>query len=111
MLRLIRHAAVLALAVAAYWSPEQVRAVIAERAEVHGVSAQRLINLAVCESNLDPDAVGAQKEEGLFQLHPQGELLRFRVYGYQNPWDVWEQADFTARRFAEGAAGQWSCAG
>lgn len=103
-----RHITALALALAA-WSEQDVAAIVRAAATNHGVSASHLVAVAECESNLDVYAVGALGELGIFQLRSPGELDRFYAYGYSDVWSPHEQADFTARRFAEGGAGAWSC--
>jgi len=109
--RLAVSAAILAVsASAARAEPaDWIEATIHERAEAHGVSGPYLVRVARCESGLDPFAVGRLGEQGIFQLAPWGEGARFRARGYGNVWSVWEQADFTAARFAEGGARAWSC--
>ena len=84
--------------------------IIMDRATAHGVSGRWLISVAHCESGWNPWAIGSAGEKGLFQLHPRGELLGFYRRGYTDPFDVYEAADFTALRFAEGASGAWTCA-
>ena len=85
-------------------------ATIQEAAARHGVSAARLVQVARCESRLDPNAVGRAGELGVLQLHPRGELLTFYARGFSDPFNVAQAAEFTAQRFAEGAARAWSCA-
>lgn len=83
---------------------------IYDRAAAHGMSGAYLLQVARCESTLDPYAVGARGEQGLFQLHPRGMGLRFWSMGYTDIWSIWQQADFTSRMFAAGHGRQWSCA-
>ena len=85
-------------------------ATIQDAAARHGVSGARLVQVARCESRLDASAVGRAGERGGFQLHPQGELRTFYARGFTDPTNWWEAAEFTAQRFAEGAARAWSCA-
>jgi hypothetical protein len=84
--------------------------VIHERAAAHGQSGSYLTAVARCESRLDPYAVGALGEKGLFQLASFGLLPTFYAWGYSNPWSAWEQSDFAARAFARGMSYHWSCA-
>lgn len=88
---------------------EAIATTIAERATAYGVDPDWLISVAWCESKLDPFAIGAQGEVGLFQLHPRGKLVTFTRY-YRDPWSVWEQSDFTAWQISIGQAAHWSCA-
>lgn len=85
--------------------------VIVDRAIARGVSPHLLLRVALCETGgtLYPWSVGAQGELGIFQLHPRGELRTFYARGYGSPFNVWESADFSAARFAEGGARAWSC--
>jgi hypothetical protein len=89
---------------------EPVVAVIEDRAAAHGVSGSYLVRVARCESNLDPRAVGAAGEQGLFQLHARGLRPLFFQWGYADPFNAWESADFAARAFAAGLSRHWSCA-
>jgi hypothetical protein len=86
-----------------------VAAVVRERAVAHDVSPWLLEALAVCESTSNPDAVGAAGELGLFQLHPRGLLPAFYRMGFDDPWSVYQQADFAAWAIANGYARHWSC--
>ncbi len=86
-----------------------VAAVVRERAAAHDVSPWLLEALATCESRLDPYAVGAAGELGLLQLHPRGLLPAFYRMGFDDPWSVYQQADFAAWAIANGYARHWSC--
>jgi hypothetical protein len=86
-----------------------VAAVVRERAVAHDVSPWLLEALATCESRLDPEAVGAAGELGLMQLHPRGLLPAFYRMGFDDPWSVYQQADFAAWAIANGYARHWSC--
>lgn len=89
---------------------EDTAAMVRERAAAHGVSGAWLEAVGRCESSLNVSAHGAAGEIGLFQLWPSGLLPLFYAWGYSDPWNGWEQADFTARAFAAGLHRQWSCA-
>lgn len=116
--RIVLHAFALSLVVssigladaAAYEAADEIVEIVRDRAAAHGVSGAYMVAVARCESRLDPDAVGAAGELGIFQLHPRGELLNFYGRGYTDPRDPWQAADFAAARFSEGAARYWSCA-
>lgn len=91
------------------YSREEIEALIVDAAERHGVSPERLLRVARCESRLDPYAVGRAGERGVFQLHPYGLLRAFWMAGYTDEWDAEQQADYAASAFAAGLAGHWSC--
>ncbi len=114
--RLFRHLAILAAvfvatAHQALAGPPELEQIVAERAAAHGVSASWLSSTIGCESEWNTHAVGALGELGLAQLKPgAGELRGFYARGYSDPFNAWESIDYLALRFAEGAAGAWSCA-
>ncbi len=92
---------------------DDVIATIREAAARHGVSADRLVQVARCETGgtFNPNAVGRLGEQGIFQLLPvRGLGATFRTMGYSDPFNVWEASDFAAWAFARGMAGHWSCA-
>ena len=116
MRRIFLHAALLALILGAGVANasslrELNEPIVRERAEAHGVSPSLLTAVADCETGhtWNPRSVGRLGELGLFQLLPAGELRGFYARGYVDPFDPWESADYAAGRFAEGAAGAWSC--
>lgn len=98
----------LALPVRAGGGPDDIRALVVERALAHGANAAALVTTIGCESQFDPRAVGAQGELGLTQLHPQGLLPSFYKLGYRDVWSAEQQADFAALMFASGQAYHWS---
>jgi soluble lytic murein transglycosylase-like protein len=100
----------LAGARAHHLSEEQIVSIIEEAALRHGVSPSWLVAVARCESRLDHRARGALGERGLFQLLPGGELAVFYAWGYTDPDDPYQAADFTAARFAQGQSFRWTCA-
>lgn len=118
--RMIRHAVLLGLLVAG--TSLEVRAepwvegTIRDRAIAHGVSPDRMVAVAVCESKLNPLAVGARGEVGLYQLAGFGLLPHFFRVGYDDAWSATQQADYAARAFsgewrAQGVGpSHWSCA-
>ncbi len=115
-MRIFRHVSVLALLAlglthAPVWAqtPTEVEAVIREAAATHGANATQLVRVARCESSLRPWAVGRLGEQGIFQLHPRGLRPLFFAHGFDNVWDVVQQADFAAWAFTHGLARHWSC--
>jgi hypothetical protein len=119
-LTVIRHAALSLTLLAALCAPlparaqeggvEEIKLIIRDRAQAHGVSPDYMLAVAWCESRYDHHAVGdGGRSRGLFQLRSPGEADRFFAQGYDDIWDPWEQSDFTARRFAVGGARAWSC--
>lgn len=99
----------LVLALAA--NPNDVRATILDRAAAHGAPGAKLVALADCETDLDPNRVGDQGELGVFQLHPRGKLLEFYERGYTNPTSVWQQADYVSQVVIEEGADAWVTCG
>lgn len=89
---------------------EEVQAIIREAAATHGVSGDRLIQVAHCESRFNPHAVGRAGEQGLFQLLPAGLGRTFRTMGYGDPFNAREASDFAAWAFAHGLSRHWTCA-
>ena len=72
-----------------------------------GLDTEFAIRVARCESGLNPNAVGAAGELGLFQLHPRGV-----GYGYPREvlLDPAENSRITAEYVAKHGWGAWSCA-
>lgn len=89
---------------------EEIQAIIREAAGRHGVSGDRLVQVARCESRFITHAVGRAGEQGLFQLHPSGLRRTFLNMGYGDPFNAWEASDFTAWAFAHGLSSHWTCA-
>ncbi len=86
-----------------------VETVIRDRAAYWGVSGNYLVNVAWCESRLDPGALGRAGEIGVYQLHPYGLLPLFYERGYDNPWSAWQNVDFAVWAFSRGLGSHWSC--
>ena len=91
------------------WEDADVSWALTLAAERHGVSRWVLREVSRCESEWNPYAVGAQGEQGLFQLHRRGLLPAFYAAGHTDVWSPYQQADFTAEMFAAGYAPHWSC--
>jgi hypothetical protein len=79
---------------------------IYEAAAEYGVSGDWMYQIALCESGLDPNALGIHGEVGLFQFMPE----TFFANGGENLWNPWEQAHVAARMLSEGQSYQWLCA-
>lgn len=111
--RLLLVLALMALVVGLHYGvgAQTVQEIIEDRAAAHGVSPAVLVAVAHCEApGLNPYAVGDRGESlGLFQLHARGLRPLFYQWGYDDVWDPYQQADFTARAFANGLARHWSC--
>lgn len=115
-MRALKHALLAALggtlmvaSAAAAQSQDEIAATIQDAAARHGVSGDRLVALARCESRLSVTAVGRAGERGLFQLHPQGLLRDFYAQGFSDYGSAYEQAEYTAGAIARGLAGHWTC--
>ncbi len=88
-----------------YWSP------------VYGVSTERMIGLAMCESSLRPEAInpsyyaGGGNPSGIFQFLPGTFYANAARAGVANPdiWNVNQQAQVAAYMISIGQARQWAC--
>ena len=98
-------------AAALYLAPQHARAqdwVIQEiyaAGARYGVSGDWLLRVAICESELNPAAVGRNGEIGLFQFMPS----TWYAWGGGDIWSVWEQADLAAWAFSAGLSHHWVC--
>jgi soluble lytic murein transglycosylase-like protein len=68
-----------------------------------GLSADYLLSVATCESNLDPHAVNAAGYYGLFQF----DTTTWNAYGYGSIYDATAQARTAARLLAAGQYSRW----
>ena len=85
---------------------------IREAAAYREANADQLYEVAVCESNLRPDAVGDHGASvGIFQFQELWLPLGHRL-GYPGDWrtDPYASADVAAYLFAQGRADRWTCA-
>jgi hypothetical protein len=93
--------------------PAEAQAIIREHAATWGVSGDRLVSVARCETGNSwrTDLIGRQGEVGPFQLLPgRGNGLdTFYRWGYSDPTDWHDASDFAARMFAAGRGGEWHC--
>jgi soluble lytic murein transglycosylase-like protein len=103
-----------ALAVASLAIPAAARAqdsdwivaAIYAAADRYGVSRGWLLSTAMCESNLDPNAVNpVTGDSGLFQFNPN----TWAAWGGGDIWSVYDQADKAAWAFSQGLSGHWLC--
>jgi soluble lytic murein transglycosylase-like protein len=80
--------------------------IIRAAAARHGVDANTLLRVAMCESGLNPNSYNARSgASGLFQFKP----TTYAAHGGHNIWDPVEQADIAAKMFSQGLASAWTC--
>lgn len=85
-------------------------AIIHDRAAAYGQSGAAMQRLAMCESRLNPNAVGDRGQSiGLFQIHNAGLFALFRQWGYDDRTDPYQASEFTARALAAGLRSHWHC--
>ena len=93
---------------------DEVLALIVDAAAAYGVPAQRLIDVAWCESRFDRYAVGRAGEVGVFQFLPRGGIWSITPYGRQGigpaSVSVEEQIEMAAWLFSLGYGYHWTCA-
>ena len=87
------------------------REMIANAAARWGVDPGIMLAIAICESDLDPSAVGPDGAAGLFQIAPRtwkwgAETLGF---GDVSPLNPAANAEVAAWLLATLGAGQWGC--
>ncbi len=84
-----------------------IEGVIHDAAAEFGLDGSYLVSVAVCESNLDPDAVNPAGYHGLFQF----DHTTWGAYGYGSIYDPIAQARTAARLLAAGQTSRWpNCA-
>lgn len=84
-----------------------IRAIILSAARRHHVAPSWLLQVAVCESGLDPLAYNQNSgASGLFQFMPS----TFYGNGGHDLWNPFQQADVAAAMFATGQSSAWACA-
>lgn len=88
-------------------------AAIRDAASRHGVSAEWLIDVMLCESGGDPHAVNPQTgDTGLYQYQPWTFHRFSELSGISGDlWDPHVQIELTAWAFANGYADHWVCSG
>jgi soluble lytic murein transglycosylase-like protein len=77
--------------------------IIYSAASEFGLAGDYLLGVAVCESNLDPQAVNAAGYYGLFQF----DHTTWAAYGYGSIYDPTAQARTAARLLAAGQHSRW----
>ena len=94
------------------WTVEDIFNALDAASASTGVSWRRLYSIVRCETwpPFNPYSRGRQGELGPVQLHPRGELPRFRSWGYTDPFNPYEAIEFLALRLQQGGARAWSCA-
>lgn len=98
----------LCAAPAGAWSDEDVSTALTQASNRHGVSRSLLRYIAYYETGgtFDPSVVGDSGNSwGLFQLHRRGLRPDFVALGYDDAFDPYQAADFTAYYIA--TYGQW----
>lgn len=83
-------------------------AAIHDAAARYGVSGSWLIDVMLCESGGDPNAVNpVTGDSGLFQYNPG----TWASWGGGDIWNPYEQIEMTAWAFSQGLADHWICSG
>lgn len=83
-----------------------VKDIITYWANQYGVDPTLLLNVANCESTLNPSAVNPTSgDTGIFQFSPS----TFADHGGTNIYDVNQQAQIAAQMWAAGEGNQWAC--
>ena len=80
-------------------------------AEKYGISYKWLLNVLICESNLNNEARGKAGEIGIAQFMPATFYSFAQIKGLKNPniHDEFQQIDLTAWAFANGLSYHWTC--
>lgn len=86
-----------------------VEQIIRDAAEAHGISPDRLVRVARCESTLNPNAKNGQYG-GLFQFSDKtwDWFASMRGVG-GSKWNASDAANMAAWAFANGYASHWEC--
>ncbi len=90
----------------------EIEHVIRTAALEFGVDQDALLRVAVCESQLDPLAIGPADELGLLQFRPKTFRANARALGYTlaDILDVRAQARVAAEMWSRDQQWQWTCA-
>lgn len=90
----------------------EIEQVIRAAALEFGVDQEALLRVAVCESQLDPLAIGPADELGILQFRPKTFRANARALGYTltDILEVRAQARVAAEMWSRGQQWQWSCA-
>jgi hypothetical protein len=81
--------------------------IICQAAVNYGQDCQAMINVASCESTLNPNAVGRAGEIGLFQFLPG--TWSSTPYAGSSPYDPVANANAAAWMWSVGRRGEWYC--
>ena len=80
--------------------------------QAFGAGWRKALCVATAESGLNPHAVGAQGERGIWQLHPQGWLPGYYAWSeVDDVTDVEDTSRYVARRVAQEGWGAFTTAG
>lgn len=106
---------------ASSYSTESIKRMIAEAAVKHGLSPDRMLRIANCESTFNPNAVnknyyaGGGNPSGLYQYLPEtwnrigGRSPYGRGAGPSSRFDAQHNINVTMWAFANGYGGEWEC--
>jgi len=90
------------------YSDDQIVGIIHEAAGNYGQSADDMLQVARCESGLNPSAVGGGGTYyGLYQFVPT--TFAGTPYGSYDIFDPWANANAAAWMWSEGHRGDWVC--
>lgn len=80
-------------------------------AEKNGISYSWLKRIAICESNLNPNARGSFGEYGIYQFMPQTFYYFADKYNFENPdwYDTDQQIELAGKMFRNGFFYLWTC--
>lgn len=92
-------------------TPTTIEGLIVSSALRHGVSVEKMLRVARCESNLNTKAVGdGGRAYGVYQYHSPTFQSFSNLYGvtydYHSPTD---QIDLTGWAFSQGLDTHWTC--
>mgnify|MGYP006336711371 CR=1 FL=1 len=92
-------------------TPTTVEGLIVSSALRHGVSAEKMLRVARCESNFNTQAIGdGGRAYGVYQYHGPTFQSFSNLYGvtydYRSPTD---QIDLTGWAFSQGLDTHWTC--
>lgn len=92
-------------------TPTTVEGLIVSSALRHGVSAEKMLRVARCESNFNTKAIGdGGRAYGVYQYHSPTFNSFSNLYGvtydYRSPTD---QIDLTGWAFSQGLDTHWTC--
>jgi hypothetical protein len=86
-----------------------VEGLIRYYAAIHGANADDMVAVAMCESSLNPNAVGditLGTSRGIFQIHKPSHPTITDAQAFDPDWS----SEWAARHFAAGRQSMWTCA-